>query len=100
MCTMKTNGTVVEDQGKIYHFSRISRLNNIHATHIAVAFVEGVCETWEIDNEHRTESVAQIAAYYNLMETQCRWIIVADNSGFRDPETPYEDQSPSLYLDK
>ena len=84
---------------KDYHFDKISRLTtNIHATHVCLAFVEGGIEVWEIDDEHRTESVAQVAAYYKASQTSCNWIMVAENTGFRNPTTPYADQDPDLYI--
>jgi hypothetical protein len=96
-------GTTIHTNDGSYRFPHIQRLHNIHAKYVVLAFVDDflhqthVVETWEIDNNHRINAVAQVAAYYKLIGVPCKWIIIADNSGYQNPTTPYADQDHELY---
>jgi len=94
-------GTVLQDESGVYQFLHIKRLtpsNRLESTTVLVAFVEGLPEVWLGDEDHLTDSVAQLAAYYDLISPGlCSWIDVCERGGWRNPTTPYIDQNPELY---
>lgn len=94
-------GTVLRDESGVYqflHIKRLTSLNRLESTTVLIAFIEGSPEVWQGDEEHLIDSVAQLAAYYNLTSPGlCTWIDVCERGGWRNPTTPYGDQDPELY---